>query len=360
MIKRVLFPLLCAIIIGGCSDKTLVSSGNEALLLSINEKDGYEEIVIRNPKGKETARYALADKNRTDKLDLPEGISVINVPVDRIVLDSEVYGGALEELGTSDKIKGMFDAGYATSQSLKNRIERGEIENLGPPGSPNNELIVSLEPDVIILSYFEGMNAQGLEDLGPTVIKMLDLQEPTPTGRAEWIRLLGRLTGKAEESDSIFNEVKNHYTDISATPKKTDRPRVLTELMYEGVWNTAASNSYHATLIRDAGGEYFTDEESASGTLNLTPEQALYKGGDSDIWLIRYYGSEEDLRKILASDPVYREFEAYKKGNIYFSDTSTSGLFRDFPFHPELLLEDYKKIFSGETTGLRYFKRLGE
>lgn len=362
--KRIIWGLatcwvLCAAT--GCSNKLTVSTAGEAQLLKIEETDGYEQIIITSPKGNVVGKYALTDRNSTNELPVPEDYIRIPVPTEHLVIDSEVYAGALEELGASDRISGLFDAMYVTSPTLKKSIDDKSISDLGVTGTPNTERIITLDPDAIMLSFFEGMNTTGLDQLGFPVVKMYDLQESNPLGRAEWIRLIGRLGGKGEEADSLFEQVKLNYNGLLDKTSGTQKPKVLTEIIYEGAWNTAAANSYHARLIEDAGGAYFAKEENPTGTLNLLPEQVLTEGGDADIWLIRYYGNEDELKNILESDPVYSEIKAYKDGNIYFSDTSSSGLFREFPFHPELLLEDYRKIFSGQTDeGLRYFKRLSK
>ena len=342
----------------GCNDKQISAGNGFAQLLKIEPKDGYEEVIITNQQGKVAARYALVDKNSEQQPDIPSGVVEVRIPVERIILDSEVYAGALEELNSTDRIKGMFDAMYATSSELREKINNKKMTDLGTTSNPNRELMVTIDPEIMILSYFEGMKTEGLDQVGVPIIKMYDLQEQTPLGRAEWIRLLGRLSGKAEKADTSFSEVTKKYEEYKKLVSGDRRPKVLTEIMYEGTWNVAAANSYHASLIKDAGGDYFEKKESTSGSLNLLPEQVLEDGSDADIWLIRFYGSEEELNGILDSDPVYKEFEAYKNGNIYFSDTSKNGLFREFPFHPELLLEDYIKIFKGEGENLRYYRKL--
>ena len=337
----------------------------EAELLAIYDRDGYDEVFIVNPEGDEMAHYVLVNRDDSVADALPEGAVIIYVPLEKVIIDSEVYAGVFEELEVTDAIRGMFDTPYVTSPSLKAEILTGLIEDMGNGMSPNVEKIVSMEPDAIFVSYFEGMQTEGLDRLGAPVIKMYDLQESTPMGRAEWIRFLGRLTGRGEEADSIFNDGRNRYNAIRETSNSDgdsgERPKVLTELTYDGTWAVPGGRSYQARLIKDAGGMYFKEGDDNPVSINLAPEQVVVEGSDADVWVIRYFGDEEQLKGILDSDPLYKEIKAYKEGDVYFSDTSKSGLFREFPFHPELLLEDYRIIFSGDTvTPMRYFKKLGD
>ena len=345
------------------SESKHISSQNimgHSELLALYEKDGYDEVIIFSPKGEEVAHYVLIDGHDS----LPDGISqnvaIIKTPLQSAVLDSEVYAGIIEELGMPGIIKGMFDADFVTDPAWKENIYKGEIINLGTSSTPDIEKLTVMNPDVIFLSYFEGMQTQAVDKIGIPIIKMYDLQERTPLGRAEWIRFIGRLIGKGEEADKIYEKVVKDYTALRDMVHTTEtRKKVLTEIMYEGVWNVACANSYQANLIKDAGGNYFKGEDNSSVTLMLTPEQILKDGHDADVWIIRYYGNENELKNILKADPIYGEIKAYKDKEVYFSDTSKSGLFHDFPFHPELLIRDYKNIFSQESReSLKYFKRL--
>ena len=329
-------------------------------LIKIYEKNGFDEVVISDIKGKKTAHYILVGRSDTLLKDIPPDACVLRVPLTSAVLDSEVYAGALEELDSKDIIKGMLDADFVTSPSLKDAISKGKIARLGQPSSPDIERITLLNPDAIFLSYFEGMQTQAIDKTGTPVLKMYDLQERTPLGRAEWIKFIGKLVGKDKEAKAIFNEVAGNY---QSQKKKVDdtavRKKVITEIMYEGLWNVAGGNSYQANMIKDAGGKYFKEGETSKVTLMLTPEQILKDGHDADVWIIRFYGNEEELRNILNSDPIYKEIKAFREGEIYFSDTSQSGLFREFPFHPDRLISDYGIIFSDSAKeNLKYFTKL--
>lgn len=349
-----------------CVSSKEVSEGESILthssLLKIFNRDGYDEVVVNNAKGNLISRYILLEKGREMPDSIPSETHAIYVPLERVIIDSEVYASAFEELGKSEILKGIFDGSYATSPDIQARLSNKEIMDVGTPSAPDIERIVELNPEVMLISYFDGMKAQGLENRGIPIIKMVDLQEETPLGRAEWLKLIGRLVGKEETADSIFNSVANSYEAVIEENSETDgkAPIVLTDLMYEGTWYVPGGKSYQTHLIEDAGGVYFKQNDRHTVTLNLTPEQVLTEGGDADIWIIRHFGNEENLTAILRADPVYGEIKAYKDGNIYYSDTSKSALFREFPFHPDILLRDYRHIMKNEGSdeNLRYFKKL--
>lgn len=356
--------LLLAIgVVVSCGKKSQCARGknifSESELVALYERDGYDEVFIVNSKGEEVAHYVLVEKDDTVSYDLPEDAVEIRVPVDNMIIDSEVYASAIAELGALEKISGMFDAAYVSAPVVKKRIEEGKIKSVGQPSAPDLEKIYSLHPEVMLISYFDGMQTQHIDKLEIPIIKMFDLQESTPLARAEWLRFIGRLIGKSDEADEVYAQVAEKYSTMRQdNGENKDGQKVLTDTMYEGVWYVPAPGSYQATLLEDAGARYFKAEGPEGVTLNLTPEQVLVEGGDADIWIIRHYGDREELKAILSSDPVYKEIKAYGEGNVYFSDTSKSNIYGEFPFHPERLLEDYRKILAGDSVGLRYFEKL--
>lgn len=361
--------LLCVSLIAFAScDKTPrnthgINVIEDAHLLAIYERDGYDEVFIVNQGGKEVAHYVLVDRCDSIPPELPEGAQIIKVPLAKAVVDSEVYAGVFKELGVEEAIAGVFDADFVSIPSLKERIGQGVVRDLGKTSNPNLEQYMSLQPEAALISYFDGMDIRGLEKTDVPIIKMYDLQETEPLGRAEWIRFIGKLTDREERADSIYAAVKERYNGIrKQTAEKgngaAERPSVLTELIYNGIWYVPGGRSYPATMIRDAGGKYFKEQNEESVTLSLLPEQVLAEGWDSDFWIIRFYGDEAQLKAVLGSNPLYSDIHAYEIGNIYFSDTRESPIFTETAFHPDLMLEDYHVIFTGDTvTPLRYFKR---
>lgn len=364
---KILLVICTAVIFSSCSSKDVITHGRNEIahseMLAIYEREGYDEIIITNPKGNTVAHYALLNRDEDVPSEIGEDVIKIHVPVESIVIDSEVYASILDELKMDEKIKGVFDANYITIPKFKDKIQNGEIKNLGTPASPNIEKLIGLQPDIILISYFEGMDVKGLDKIHTPIIKMYDLQENKPLGRAEWVKFLGKLTGSEEKAKDIFDKVEKTYADLKSEAAEKfnsngKKPSVLTETIYEGVWYVPGGDSYQANLIKDAGGTYFMDGNKETGSLNLPVEKVLEKGISSDIWLIKRFGNITKT-SLAEEDPIYQEFESFKKGNIYVSDTSKSALFRETPFHPEKLLRDYITIFSNDTAStLKYFKKI--
>lgn len=362
MKQLVELTLLLLVLLSSCASKTTESAATQhdigteyAELLSIIPSEGYTRVEVRTKKGeKPTAIYLLVSRDGDIPSGLPEG-EVIRVPVQSLVVNTSAYGYPLKELGSLDIIKGVMDAPYFTMAEIQDGLKQGAIADVGNSQQPTVEKIVELAPDGILINLFEGMNAGALPTAGTPYIKMTDNLESTPLGRAEWIKFLGLLVGKKAEADTIFSNVVAKYTSLANRAKSAgNKPKVLVENMYEGVWYVPGGNSVSARLLEDAGADYPWINEHKNGSLSLSFEEVLSKAGDADIWLLKVFGQQLSKASLLAMDKRYSQFRPFKTSKVWYSDTSTSGLFDYNAFHPEMVLADYVCIFHPELADKSY------
>ena len=86
----------------------------------------------------------------------------------------------------------------------------------------------------------------------------------------------------------------------------------------------------------------------------------LARAQDADFWLIKpdRHLSYSDFEAI---NPLNVKFKAFGCRGVYQCVTSETSLFTDFPFHPQVLLRDFVKIFHPELLPdyqLRYYQPL--
>lgn len=390
--------LLAALVLEACGRSE--SAGNaaggmdEARGVTITRCDGYTLVEIANPwrKGEVLHTYVLvpryADAVRSTKEtgeasgstrhdddgsaslkgseeqplpeDLPDG-TVVRVPIERAVVYSSVHAGVMKELGSFSAVRGVCDAQYYTMPEVQSGIADGSIADCGNSLSPTIERLVALKPDAIILSPFQNAGYGVLTNLGVPIIECADYMEHTPLGRAEWIKLFGELLGCREKADSIFQATAHEYaalTALTATVEK--RPKVISEMITSGVWFVPGGDSYMAHLFTDAGASYPWSDNNNSGSLSLDFSQVLARAQDADFWLIKpdRHLSYSDFEAI---NPLNVKFKAFGCRGVYQCVTSETSLFTDFPFHPQVLLRDFVKIFHPELLPdyqLRYYQPL--
>lgn len=324
---------------------------------------GLVRVDIANPwdDDKMLARYALVDRDSVVPDTLPSDIVVIRTPVERAAVFSSVHTGAFEELGALGQVAAIADRQYFTPvDTVSILLGKGEIVDLGSVSSPSVELMAASGVKAVLRSPMQGV-AGAKYPSGVAAVECADYMEPTPIGRAEWILLLGELTGKRQVARDILDKVIDNYSSLvfKAGSATTPRPKILAETEYSGVWYVPQGGSYMARLYADAGADWPWADTTGSGSLSLSLEEVAAKALDADMWLVRSYGYETTTSTLKALNPRYTAFEAWKRGNIYSCDTEKRNIFNDVAFHPDKVLAEYIAIFHPELMPgyeLQYFK----
>lgn len=333
------------------------------LLTMVELPDSSIAVTIKNPwdTASVLGRYLLVDRNLPDdKIPEREGWKTIKVPVQSALIYSSVHTSPLEELGSAGMITGIADAAYFSSNYIRQNIEKGTITDVGNSMSPSLEKIVELSPEIAIVSPYENSGHGILDKTGTTVIDMADYMESTPLGRAEWIKLLGALSGKREMAEKIYLGIVEKYDSISnAALKINSEPLVLCELPISGVWYQPGGESYMSRLITDAGGRTLLKEDKNPGSVQLDIANVYDKGVNSEIWLIKAT-KELTGRDITDATALASEIKAMKTGNVWYVNTTSSNFYDELAFHPEKILEDFASVFHPEIfkNEKRYFKKI--
>ena len=321
-----------------------------AEFLTLIEHEGHTEALIHSPwnKGKLLQRFSLTTHHRA-------------------LFFTTTHSNLLEELGCVDAIAGICEVEYLSNPQLCQALADGRIADMGSAMTPDRERIASLNPDLILLSPYENASTYGnLEALGIPIVQCADYMETSALGRAEWIRLYGRLFGKGREADSLFLAVEAEYHKLKALTDslaEAERPTVLFDTRGGSAWYVPGGRSTMAQLVSDAGGRYVFSDNPKSGSVPLSFESVLSRGEQADVWLIRYNNARTritlpDLGKVYQP---YTLFNAYKQGRVYGCNTAELIFYEETPFHPERLLRDYIRILHPELLPdgtLRYFHKL--
>lgn len=340
-------------------------------LLSIVEYDGYTLATIKNPwkPGKLLHQYALVPRTsdiRHQTSALPEDATVIEVPIQRAAVFTTVHCALLTEFGLGDRIVGVADSKYIKIPYIHEQIAKGRIVDCGNGLNPVVEKIMDVKPDVIMLSPFENSGGYGkTEEIGIPLIECAEYMETSPLGRAEWMRFYGLLFGVGEKADAMFHEVDSCYTALKQQATEAgDGRSVIVDKVVGSVWYMPGGRSTIGQMIQDAGGRYPWANDEQSGSLALPFESVLERGGESDVWMLRYSSDHEwDYRELLSGHQGYGQLRAFREKEVYGCNVEQSKFYEETPFHPNYLLNDFIQILHPDiigTSSLRYYKKLKE
>lgn len=374
--RRLLFYSCIAVALLSCGRRTASepqAAGDSlafkyATLLTITEHDGYAVATIRNPwkPGKLLHRYVLVPRTTMDVPDDSPSGTVIRIPIQRAAVFTTVHCALLTELGLGNRIVSVADAKYIKVPYIQEQIKKGRIADCGNGMNPIVEKIMDVRPEVIMLSPFENSGGYGkTEEIGIPLIECAEYMETSPLARAEWMRFYGLLFGEATKADRLFQRVDSSYTALKQQATEAGPGRsVIIDKMVGSVWYMPGGRSTIGQMLQDAGAQYAWATNDQSGSLALPFETVLERGGEADVWMLRYSSDHSwDYNELLASHHGYSQLRSFRQHEVYGCNVELSHFYEETPFHPDRLLSDFLQILHPNIIGLpplRYYKKIEE
>jgi len=368
------FKFALVLLIGFTFVQCKKETNNKAIIIPVNEVkyakgfsivnyEGFSIVKVSNPwpEANKTYTYILKAKNGIVPDSLKKNLT-INVPIKNIVVTSTTHIPSLEMLGEENSLIGFPNLNYISSEKVRALIDAKKIKELGNNQSLNTEVIIDLQPEVIIGYGLDNSNPtlDNLEKNGLKVLLNGDWNEQTPLGKAEWIKFFGALYGKQEAANKIFTKIEEDYLKTLEIAKKaTSSPTILAGDMFEDKWYLPQGTSWGCQLLKEAKGNYLWSKTTGTGSLSLSFETVLEKAKEADLWITS--GQFSTLKEMIDSNPHYAQFSAFKNKNVYsFSGKKgkTGGVlyYELAPNRPDLVLKDIVKILHPELlTGYKPF-----
>ena len=245
---------------------------------------------------------------------------------------------------------------------------KGDEIDLGDSMKPSAERVLQAGLDALLaVNYgqYDNLEAARLEKLGVLTLYINEWQEGSPLARAEWIRVLGALTGRLHEADSVFNEVETKYLSLSAKRSVSDKGlssnseavSIMSGNNFRGTWYVPSGKNYLAYLFKDAGAAYpFYDNERET-SIPLTIEETLHYFYDADVWVGAGGNSLQELADL---DEKHTWFKAYQNGRVYNwrkqrLASGANNFWERGVVHPEEMLEDVIHIMNNAPDSLLHF-----
>ncbi|MCF0168306.1 MAG: ABC transporter substrate-binding protein [Bacteroidales bacterium] len=333
--------------------------------ITVDLRDPWDTLKLRK-------RYILAEKELLEGNDsLAASLSLLGllvpVPVERAVIYTSVHTSMAEQLGCLDKVVGVCEPEYITSETVKRKVASGEIADIGIYSAPNVEKMIELNTEIIIASPFENSGYGAAEKLGIPIVEAADYMEEHPLGRAEWVRFYGLLFGCREKADEVFFNTMEKYDALKALTQSlssNQRPTFILERRYGATWFIPSQKSYIGCLHADAGADYIFKDNVQTGSMPMSFESVLEKGIDAKYWFIKY-GAEKDMTyaDLESEYQPYSNFAAFKNRNIYCCNTLSSTYYDDITLHPDQVLADLIHIYHPELLLdhiPKYYRKMGE
>jgi iron complex transport system substrate-binding protein len=285
----------------------------------------------------------------------------VRTPVKRIVAMSTSYLPSLEMLGALDQLVGVSRADEVSSPKVRALIEQGKVKAVGDVNSFSSEAILALAPDVV---FTFGIGPQDLDAYRPIrqagipVVVVAEYVEPTPLGRAEWVKFFSLFLDKESQATSAFAGIEQRYQALAKRANSAStRPTVLVGNSYRGTWFVPGGKSFMANFLHDAGAKYLWEGDDSTGVLSLDFESVFDRGRHADYWINTGFWNK--LSDAVADDPRYAHFRPYREKRIFnnlgVGAQGPRDLWETGFAHPDRVLSDLVKIFHPELAADRQF-----
>lgn len=262
------------------------------------------------------------------------------------------------KINALEKVKGTAYAKYVQNEVIKNEIEKGAIQDISGEKDIDFEKLVSLNPRALLTYPYGDADYRSVEAAGIDIVPFSEYLEKHPLGRAEWIKVMGFLSGKEDEANALFKKIEQEYNVLLAlknSHENLDLPEVFTGSHSNGKWYAPARSSFIAQFIKDAGAHYLFDEPEWDESLRegenieMDFEVFISKAAEADFWgKVVYEDHALTYDNIQDEDQRYTALKAFKNGGIFYCNASKTDYFGDALLEPQYILSDLMHMLHPE------------
>lgn len=310
--------------------------------------DGIRLVDIHDPQkeNSNSFHYALVPKG-IKAADIPSDYTVIETPAEQVICMTSLQLSNFIHLDACNHVVGITSTRHLFNKEMKERLQSGKTAKIGIEGNFDNEVVMSVNPDVIFISPFKRGGYDAMREIGIPLVPHLGYKEMTPLGQAEWIKFIGMFIGREAEANAKFAAIERRYKELkelAANVKK--RPVVFSGEIRGGNWYAVGGKSFLAELFRDAGADYFLKDDPRSGGVTLDFETVYSQAESADFWrIVNSYDGAFSYDALKSLDPRYADFRAFREKGVVYCNMREKPFYESMPMQPEVVLEDLIHAF---------------
>lgn len=288
---------------------------------------------------------------------------VVVRPAARFICTTALQLGNFEVLGLEDRIVGINSLRNLFSPRMREQLDNGKTLRIGREGNFDLESVLATQPDYIFVSASKHGGFEALRECGVPLIHHHGYKENTPLGQAEWIKLIGLLTGETRRANAVFNDIERRYLELRDNVSRnitSPLPSVVSGRQMRDGWYVVGGRSYMAQIFADAGADYILSPTLAesndthlrnddTGGVTLDFESVYARAVKADFW--QTDGSLDGdftLQTLADEDKRYTSMNAYRQGHVIFCNLALTPYRELAGVQPHLLLADFVHAFHTE------------
>ena len=320
--------------------------------------DGYKVLDIAND-----AQYLVVPEGAQVPANLPQGMVVLQQPLDGIYLAATASASLIDAIGGLDAVTmSGTDAKDWSVDGMREAMEAGKIAFVGKYSAPDYETLVNKGCDMALESTMILHSPdvkEALEKLGIPVLIEHSSYESDPMGRVEWARFYGALLNREAEAEAFFaDQVK--LVDELDNFENTGKTVAFFSVNSNGQVVVRRPGDFITKSIEMAGGVYpfaYLDDSGKLSTMKISMEEFYATAADAD-YLV-YNGTIEaplkSIKDLLDKNQTFSEYKAVKDGHVYTTDKD---MYQETDKLAELIGDFHTLVTDGDASSLVFLKKV--
>jgi iron complex transport system substrate-binding protein len=208
-----------------------------------------KRVIVKNPWRKADVAFTHLLLPCGDPDPVPvEHQTVVRVPVERAVTTTTTELPHFTALGIADRLAGHDRLDNVWEPELRQRIEAGQVAEVGDGARLDLEALIALRPDLVLANSIGNAEEDVfgmLERAGLPYAVDAAWTEETPLGRAEWLKFTATFFNREAEANRLFDQTVARYEQLREIARNVqDRPTVLIGTPFQGTWHVSGGASY--------------------------------------------------------------------------------------------------------------------
>lgn len=244
------------------------------------------------------------------------GFTVVGGYRERIVSLAPSITEILFAIGAGERVVGVTDYCNYPPEVVK-LVKEGKIATIGGYSTVNVERVVSLNPDIVIATYGNGLETiKTLRETFRLYVIAFDPKNISDIERS--ILAIGKAVGNYEEARKLVENMEKRLEKVRENARAIEKKKVA-----HIIWNDPIYVSGRDTFINDAielaGGEnafFFSGWRivSIEDLISANPDVVILNSGSG------MGGGGDELYRWFMEEKRFREINATKEGRVFVID----------------------------------------
>lgn len=251
----------------------------------------------------------------------------ISVPAERVTaigpgaLRLVCYAGCADKVVGIENMEKQWSTGRPYIIANPGLLELPVIGQGGPDSTPDPEMLLSVDPDVIFVAYLvDAAKADELQSKTGIPVVVLSYGQLGTFDQEVYdsIALIGEITGEAERADEVVSFIKGCRDDLGE--RTADIPEGEKPSVYVGGIGMKGTHGIESTQgnfppLAAINALNVVDETGSKGSVMIDKEKLI--AWDPDIIFIDESGLQTVKEDYTANPGFYNTLKALKEGKLY-------------------------------------------